>query len=119
MKTSIDQLHQLIYYNLVLNSPVLSGNMQMFIQQGFSGEYQSEIYVKAPFYDMTQWKKTGTIVHTGAVKNGFTDYAFWVNEAGGFGTHNDSEKWINRVLNMCAEEFARKIGGKVEKYLDE
>lgn len=111
-----DELYYSIFYNLVLNSPVLSGNMQMFIQQTYPGK---EITIQAPFYDMKEWKRTGAIVHTGKSINGFTNYAYWVNEAGGFGTHNQSEKWVNRIINLCAIEFAAKIGGRVEKYLDE
>lgn len=114
-----EELQALIYYNLVLESPVLSGNMQNMIDSlGLFGldpvNGESRILITAPSYDMKKWKKEGVIVHDYKF-----NYANAVNESGGFGTHNDSEHWVNRVINRCCEEFARKYGGRVEKYLPE
>ena len=113
-----EYLQNLIFWHLVMESPVLSGNMQSFIQLGgIDTDYA--ILIQAPFYDMKKWKKEGVIVHTGDVKKGKEHYAEWVNELGAFGRHNKSEHWVNRVLNRCCEEFARKYDGKVVKLLNE
>ena len=41
------------------------------------------------------------------------DYAYWVNEMGGFGTHNKSEHWVNRSMYEVALEFANKLGAEI------
>lgn len=103
-----------LYSQLVFNSPILSGNMMMNISQG-----SSEIIIAAPFYDNKMWRKKHIIVHTGETKNGLTDYANSVNEVGGFGTHNKSEHWVNRVVNTCCRDIAGLYNGKVEGELEE
>ena len=113
MDSIVEKLQALAFYNLVMQSPVLSGNMQMFIQMGFSGMDKAEIIIDAPFYDMKQWKKTGAIVHTGKNIKGVTAYANWVNEVGAFGRHNESEHWVNRVLVDCCNVIAQEIGAEV------
>lgn len=101
-----DELKQLIYYELVVQSPVLSGNMQNFISgMGFQME---GILITAPSYDMKKWRKDKEIVH-----NYKFNYANAVNEVGAFGTHNKSEHWVNRVCNMCSQMIASKYHGKV------
>lgn len=102
-----------LLWSLVISSPVLSGNMQMNIQMGY-GNDGYEIVIEAPFYDFNRWKKEGTIVYTGESKKGFTDYAYWVNEAGGFGSHNKSEGWVNRAIMFVCEDIASRFGGVVE-----
>lgn len=114
-----EELQLMIYYNLVLQSPVLSGNMQNMIDAlGLYGldpvNDESRILITAPTYDMKKWKKEGVIIHDFRY-----NYAESVNEEGAFGRHNSSEHWVNRVINRCCDEFARKHGGRVEKYLPE
>ena len=117
--TAFEELQQLIYYNLIVNAPILSENTQNMISAlGLYGldpvNNEARILVTAPSYDMNQWKKNKVIIH-----NYDYDYAKSTNERGGFGKHNDSEHWVNRVINKCCEEFARRNGGRVEKYLPE
>ena len=113
-----EELQYSLLWNLVMESPVLSGNMQSMISLGY-GNDGYEVIIEAPFYDMKKWQKQGIIVHTGANKNGITDYAYEVNEFGAFGRHNKSEHWANRVINTCCEEIAKKYGGEVTKRLAE
>ena len=113
-----EELQLMLNWNLVMEAPILSGNMQSFIQLG-GIDTNYAILIQAPFYDMKKWRKQGIIVHTGENKKGYEHYADWVNQAGGFGRHNRSEGWVNRVCNRCAEEIAQKYGGKVIKRLPE
>lgn len=106
-----------LLWTLVVNSPILSGSMQMHIQLGY-GNDGYEVIIEAPFYDMKKWEKNKTLVYTGETKNGFTDYAQWVNEAGGFGKHNKSEHWVNRVVNEVCRSIAIEYGGIVEGELE-
>ena len=107
-----DELKQLIYYNLVMESPVLSGNMQNFISG--MGLQMDAILITAPSYDMKRWRKEKVIVHDGKY-----NYAHWVNEMGAFGRHNKSEHWVNRVVNMCCDLIAQKYNAKVTVRLPE
>lgn len=109
----VEKIQSLLYSNLVFSSPILSGNMQSFIQLGLITPGTCEIIMEAPFYDMKKWKKEGVIQHTGKIVNGHTDYAAWVNDIGAFGTHNKSEHWVNRVcLDVCTA-IANEIGAIV------
>lgn len=102
-----------LYYNLVLESPVLSGSMQYHIQQGYGADGY-EIIIEAPFYDGKRWEKDHVLVYTGETHNGKTDYAFDVNEYGAFFRHNKSEHWVNRVINAVCNNIAQKFNGIVE-----
>lgn len=106
------QLQFLCFYNLVMQSPVLSGSMQAHIQLGYTGD-EFAIIIDAPFYDMKEFKKNHNLVYTGKVINGMEAYAYWVNEVGAFGRHNKSEHWVNRVLNDCCLMIAGQIGAQV------
>lgn len=110
-----EKLQASIYQNLVMNSPILSGNMKSFIRLGEFGS----IIISAPFYDEKLWKTKKQIVHTGKTINGYTDYAEWVNDYGGYFTHNKSEHWVNRTINQCCEQIAKEIGGVVINKLPE
>ena len=105
----IEKTHNLLYTNLLLKSPVLSGSMKMHIQD--NGE--REIVIDAPFYDLKEWNKTGNIVYTGKVYNGVSAYASIVNEMGAFGKHNKSEGWVNRAILEVANVIANEIGAEV------
>lgn len=108
MKNVVEKIHTLLFSKLRLDSPVLSGNMQMNITE--SGR---DITIDAPFYDMSKWKETGAIVHTGKMYYGKTAYAEWVNEMGGFGSHNESEGWVNRSILEVVNIIANEIGAEV------
>lgn len=107
-----EKLQFLCFYNLVMHSPVLSGNMQSMIQLGYDAE-GVQIIIDAPYYDMEEFRKNRRIVHTGETKNGMSSYALLVNESGGFSSHNKSEHWVNRVLDECCRVIATEIGGEV------
>lgn len=113
-----EQLRLLLNWNLIMESPVLSGNMQSFIQMG-SVDSDYAILIQAPFYDTKEFRKKGVIIHTGESKNGKLHYAKDVNLSGGFGTHNKSEGWVNRVVNRCCEELASKYNCEMEGRLHE
>lgn len=100
----IEELHNLIYTNLVMQSPVLSGNMKANISSMKLGE----ICISGPAYDLKKWKKDKVIVHTGG-----PDYANEVNISGAFGRHNKSEHWVNRVLFDSVSVIANEIGAIV------
>lgn len=111
--TNLEQeIQALCFYNLIVNSPILSGSMQAHIQLGY-GNSGFQIVIDAPFYDMKEWEKNKRLVYTGANKNGITAYAKWVNDVGAFGRHNKSEHWVNRVLNDSCTVIANKIGATV------
>lgn len=105
----VEELHSLLFQDLRLKSPVLSGNMQQHIDS----PNNREIIISAPFYNMKEWKKTGNIIHTGEIKFGRTDYAEWVNRLGGFATGNKSQGWVDRSIKEVVEIIANKIGATV------
>ena len=111
-KLILDKIQNLVWGRLILSSPVLSGNMKQNIRLNMSGN-DREIIIEAPFYDLSHWRKTGAIVHNGANINGKTDYAYWVNELGGFSTHNESEGWVNRAILQAVKAVANEIGAEV------
>lgn len=108
-----EAIQNLLFINLYNKAPILSGNMQMSIQCGLTSPSESEIVIEAPFYDMKKWKKNGVIVRTGENINGKTDYAYWVNELGGFATHNASEHWVNRCIYEVMTEIANEMGAEL------
>ena len=114
----VEKLHTLLFTKLKLESPVLSGNMRGSINLGSISESTREIIINAPFYDMKKWKKTGVITRTGETIYGKTDYAKWVNDLGGFATHNKSENWVNRACVEIATIIANEVGGIVINELE-
>ncbi len=113
MDNSVEKLTALLFGTLIINSPVMSGNMKSLIQITRYGLNECEIMIDAPFYDIPRWKKDKTIIHTGETINGKQAYAEWVNKAGGFGTHNKSEHWANRTCVEVAKIIANQIGATV------
>lgn len=105
----VEKINGLLFESLILQSPILSGNMLMNIKQ----ENTNTILIEAPFYDLKKWGKEGIIVHTGENRNGKTDYAVDVNLEGGFGTHNKSEHWVNRCIVSVCQIVANEIGAEV------
>lgn len=118
MADTVEKLTSLLFATLIVNSPILSGNMQGHIQIKDFNENKCELVIDAPFYDMAEWQKNKTIVHTGDIIGGKTAYAEWVNKAGGFGTHNKSEHWVNRVCVEVAQIIASEIGATVINELE-
>lgn len=113
-----EKLYALVFYGLHCQSPVLSGNMLSMIQtsQAYGSEFV--ILIDAPFYDMKQWQKNKTVVHTGKTVNGRTAYAQWVNKVGAFGKRNKSMHWVNRVCVEAATALASEIGAEVINELE-
>ena len=109
MEDVVGKIHALLFSNLVMSSPVLSGNMKSFIKTGSDGT----IVIDAPFYDMRKWEKDKVVVHTGETINGRTAYAEWVNRLGAFGRHNKSERWVNRAILEVVQAIANEIGAEV------
>jgi len=105
----IMKLAFLLNWTLSDNSPILSSNMRQGIKLKSIGENEITIEIKAPFYDMKEWKKTKKIQHTGKIINGKTDYAMWVNELGGFATGNESMHWVNRAVNKAVDTIANEL----------
>lgn len=118
MADTVEKLTSLLFATLITASPVLSGNMKSFIQIASYGEDESSILIDAPFYDMKKWKKDGVVIHTGGVVDGRTAYADWVNESGGFATHNKSMHWVNRACVEVAKIIASEIGATVINELE-
>ena len=113
MEDIVEKLHALLFSNLILQSPVLSGNMKSMIQTGLQGSATREIIIDAPFYDMKRWNKDKVVVHTGETINGKTSYAEDVNLRGAFGRHNKSEGWVNRAVKEVVDTIANEIGAQV------
>ena len=115
MTYELETLANLVKMYLEESSPILSGNMYREITTAELvnvSDNEVTFCINAPFYDVSLWRRTGVIVHSGetvTLKNGvkhsyyayygsITDYAMWVNDMGAFGTHNKSEHWVNRAL---------------------
>lgn len=113
MTRDLQDLFNLVNTLLLVQCPVLSGNMKSGIKLHKIENNEITIVIKAQFYDMKLWKNTGVIKLTGAVVDGKTSYAYWVNKEGAFGTQNKSMRWVNRVCFDGASVIANKIGATV------
>ena len=113
MDNIVEKLHAVLFSNLIMSSPVLSGNMQSMIQVGLQGSSTREIIIDAPFYDAKRWYKDKVVVHTGETHNGKTAYAEDVNKYGAFFRHNKSEGWVDRAVREVVEVIANEIGAQV------
>lgn len=113
MENIVEKIHALLFSNLIMQSPVLSGNMQSMIQIGMQGSATREIIIDAPYYDMKRWNKDKVVIHTGETINGKTAYAEDVNLYGAFGRHNKSEGWVNRAVKEVVEAIANETGAQV------
>ena len=105
MTEELEKLANLVKTYLQNMTPILSSNMLLEIDKAELvkvDDHTITFAIKAPFYNMKTWKKSGVIVHTGESYNGVKHYANWVNESGGFAKHNKSEHWVNRALNEAA-----------------
>lgn len=103
------ELTTLAYTKLVLESPILSGNMQHHIKMESIGSNEAKISISAPSYDITKWRKTGQIVHDGKY-----DYAISVNNVGAFnGRSKKSQFWVNRSLATTCEIIGKLYNAEV------
>ena len=116
--SDIEKLHSIVFYNLHSQSPVLSGNMRSLIQTSQAYGTEFVIVIDAPFYDLNEWKKSKTVIHTHEIINGKTAYAQMVNDIGAFGRHNKSMHWVNRVCVQAATMLASEIGAEVINELE-
>ena len=96
--TIYQEIAMLVYTNLELNCPVLSGNMKSHIEYDDVESNFTRISISGPSYDFNEWKKTGKINHTNQY-----DYAISVNELGAFmGKSKKSKHWANKaIVNAC------------------
>ena len=96
--TLFSELVSLVNTSLLLNCPVLSGNMKANVQIEDIESNFARISISAPSYDISKWKKTGIIEHDGKY-----DYAISVNEVGAFGGKSTKSKhWVNKtIVNAC------------------
>lgn len=113
MENLVEKIHSLLFSNLTLSSPVLSGNMKSYIKTTLVSKDECEIVIDAPFYDMKRWEKENVIVHTGETIEGRTAYAEWVNRLGAFNRHNKSEGWVNRAILEVVSAIANQISAEV------
>lgn len=113
MTQLLEEIYSLLNQNLILECPVLSGNMYKHIKIADIGDNEVTLEIDAPFYDMKEWRKTGVIKLIGNNINGFTDYAYWVNKNGGFSTHNSSEGWVDRNITDVLDVIKNVYGNIV------
>ena len=116
-----------LHSSLLLQCPILSGNMARHITKREGGLYNGgEIVISGPSYDLKNWKKTGKAVPMKTwretskgkmVKTYAFDYAFWVNEYGAFGTshHNSlpSKGWVDRTVALSVSSVGARWGAEV------
>lgn len=55
MTSDIESLYSLVYFNLVMQSPMLSGNMANTIDITSVGEKSAEIVIGAKYYDVNRF----------------------------------------------------------------
>ena len=108
----VEKLYNLILVSLRANAPTLSGNTKNSIHTSRSFGREFTIVIDPEYYDINLWKKTG-ILSNKVIKGGSSSYAASVNEKGGFGTHNKSTHWVNKVCLSCVEQIAAEIGAVV------
>ena len=117
-----EELAKLVKTNLIMGSPVLSGNLKM---QNILTQIQPygngfKLIISAPLYDVKKWKKTGMIqpIKPSPDFPNITDYAMWLNDRGAFNTHNRSEHWANRSIVQACLVYANQIGAEVINELE-
>ena len=107
--TLYQELTMLVFTTLLIDCPVMSGNMQHHIEYEEVGSDFTRIAVSGPSYDITQWKKTGEIELDGRY-----DYAISVNEVGAFGGRSRKSKhWANRAIAKACRAIASSYNAEV------
>lgn len=100
--------------------PVMTGNTSLqSLKVASFDDKEIVLTVNAPFVDLKHWRKSGkipyaNIIYTGAIINGKTDYAMWVNKKGAWGKRNKSQYWVNRLCYYAVLDFAKTLGNDVE-----
>ncbi len=113
MTKELEKLYTLVNSSLLLHCPYLSGNMLNSIALSYIHEDSIRLRINAKFYDVNKFNKDGIIEFTGKNYNGITNYAMWVNEFGGFFSHNNSMYWVNRAVYNAVQTIANEIGATV------
>ena len=107
--TLYEELSMLVFTTLNLDCPVMSGNMKNHIEYEEIGNKFTRISVSGPSYDLSEWKRTGSIVFTGEY-----DYAVSVNEVGAFdGRSSKSRHWANKSIVKACNILAKEYGAEV------
>ena len=117
MTKNIEKLQSLLFNQLLVNCPYLSGNMLNNISVKPLSDKKVEITISAKFYDVDLFKNKGVIKFTNENHNGITNYAMWVDNYGGFFSHNKSENWITNTVADCCNVIGNEIGAKVDNRL--
>lgn len=103
------ELVSLVYTNLELDCPVLSGNMRNNITHEEIGQNYTKLSVAGPSYDTNLWRKKGVVVHTYEY-----DYAVSVNNVGAFnGRSTKSKHWANKSIAKACRAIAQKYNAEV------
>lgn len=103
------ELIVLIYSTLLIDCPVLSGNMQHHIEWEEVGHDFARIVIKGPSYDIHKWMTTGEIE-----RDGKYDYAVSVNEVGAFnGRSKKSKHWVDKAIDKACNTIASIYGAEV------
>lgn len=107
--TLYQELVSLVYSTLLLDCPVMSGNMQHHIEHEEVGVNFTRISVSGPSYDINKWRTTGNIEY-----NGKYDYAVSVNSVGAFGGRSKKSKhWANKSIVKACRAVASSHGAEV------
>jgi len=91
-KWFIEALGNTIQSELVIKSPIITGNMKTHISVVDKKEDEITICIDAKTFDMKEWRKSGKFIYDGRY-----NYAEIVNRKG------KSAKWVDRVLeDICS-----------------
>lgn len=105
-----EELAHLINSGLLLDCPVMSGNMKSNIAMEEMGASFARIEISGPSYDIPEWRATGAIHHTGEY-----DYAVSVNGVGAFeGKSKKSRHWANKSVVKSCRAIATLYGAEVQ-----
>lgn len=104
-----EQLASLIATNLIIDCPILSGNMQSSIKFKDYIEGKATIEISGKSYNISKWEETGKIEYTGEY-----DYAISVNKVGAFGGKSKKSKhWANKSVVNSVKQLASVFGYEV------
>lgn len=107
--TLYTELVSLVYSTLLLDCPVMSGNMQHHIEHEEVGSDFTRISISGPSYDIKKWRTTGEIEYDGEY-----DYAVSVNNVGAFnGRSTKSKHWVQKALLKACNAVASAYGAEV------
>lgn len=108
-KNLFNELTMLVYTDLKIECPVLSGSMASHIELEEIQKDFARISVSGPSYDLAKWRKEGYVEYTGEY-----DYAVSVNNVGAFGGRSTKSKhWANRAITNACRAIAQIYGAEV------